>query len=259
MKMPKILFTICAMLIAVSVSAQHVVAHRGMHSVEGAEPNSLAALRAAQDANLYGVECDINMTEDGELVVVHGPWLGEENDADRLNIQRSDLATLRSKRLANGEPVPTLDEFLQQAASNPDMHLYIEIKEHATPQIESEVVRKVVAAVREYRLQSSVTYLSFRQHICNELRRLAPTDTPIAYLAGNLTPRYVEGLGYTDICYTAETLKRRSRWIAEAKRLGLKIGVWTVNSATDARWAEEQGVDYVITDDPMLIRGTLAD
>lgn len=254
MKKSSILLLLCAMLSAVSVSAQHVVAHRGMHSVEGAEQNTLAALRAAQNANLYGVECDVNMTEDGELVVIHGPWLGEEGDNDRLNIQRSDLATLRSKRLANGEPVPTFDEFLQQVASNPNIHLYVEIKEHATPQIESEVVRRVVAAVREYRLQERVTYLSFRQHICNELQRLAPSSTAVAYLAGNLTPRYVEGLGYTDICYTVETLKRRSRWISEAKRLGLRVGVWTVNSVADARWALEQGVDYIITDDPMLVR-----
>lgn len=252
-----ILLLISMLLSVACVSAQHIVAHRGMHSAEGAEQNSLAALRAAEDANIYGVECDVNMTADGELVVIHGPWLGDEGDSDRINIQRSNLATIRSQRLDNGEPVPTLDEFLQQVATNPTIHLYIEIKEHATSWLESEVAQKVVAAVREYQLQDNVTYLSFSQHLCNELRRYAPSSTAIAYLGSNLAPRLVERLGYTDICYRVKTLKRRSRWIAKAHGLGLRVGVWTVNSVDDARWARSQGVDYIITDDPMLVESVV--
>lgn len=237
--------------------AQEIIAHRGYHAAEGAVENTIAALAAAQSADIYASECDVNMTSDGELVVVHGPWLGEKDDPDRLNVQRSDLATLRSKRLSNGEAVPTLDEYLQQAALDTDTRLIIEIKEHATPQIESEVVKGVLAAVKRHKLQGSVEYISFRQHICNELIRLAPAGTQVLYLGGNLTPEYVHGLGYTGISYSLDVLKRRPRWIDEAHRLGLKVNVWTVNSAEDAAWAVESGVDFITTDEPATIADML--
>lgn len=258
--MKRLIFGLClmvAMAIATDVSAQKIIAHRGHHSAKGAEENSLAALRAAHEAGIYAVECDVNMTSDGELVVVHGPWLGKKDDPDRLNIQRSDLATLRSKLLSNGEPVPTLDEFLEVAATCPTTKLIIEVKDHATPQIETEVVRKVVAAVKSYKLQDIVTYIAFRQHVCDEFVRLAPSNTPVMYLSGNLTPEYVKGLGYTGISYSVDVLRRLPRWVDEAHKLGLEVSIWTVNSADDAAWAIKQGVDYITTDNPSMVERAL--
>ena len=253
MKVFRFIATIALLITSGSLSAQNIIAHRGYHAANGAEENSIAALRAAIDAGLYATEFDLNMTEDGEIVVVHGPWLGDKNDADRLNIQRSDFATIRSKQLKNGEVVPTLDEYLAEAAKDGNIRLVIEIKEHATPQIESDVVRKVVAAVKSHKLQERVEYISFRQHICNELVRLAPANTPVSYLGGNLTPRYVKGLGYTGISYSVDVLKRIPRWIEEAHRLGLSVGIWTVNDSEDAIWSISKGVDYITTDNPRIL------
>lgn len=255
LKFIAIAMTATMLCVANGAYAQQIIAHRGHHSVAGAEENSMAALRAALDEGLYATECDVNMTSDGELVVVHGPWLGEKGDPDRLNIQRSDLATIRSKRLKNGEPVPTLEEYLDEVAkSSSSTRLIIEIKDHATPQIETEVVRKVVAMVKARKLHDRVDYIAFRQHVCNELVRLTPSGTSVSYLGGNLTPEYVKGLGYTGISYSVEALKRVPRWIDEAQRLGLSVNIWTVNSAEDAQWAVSKGVDYITTDKPSTIK-----
>ena len=249
-----IALSVVALCYVGNLYAQEIVAHRGYHAAKGAVENSMAALNAAIEAGLSVVECDVNMTSDGELVVVNGPWLGKRDDADRLNIQRSDLATLRSKRLANGEQVPTLDDFLAVMATNEAIRLIIDIRDHATPQIESDVVRKVVAAVKQHKVQGRVVFTASRQHICNELVRLAPSNSEVLYLAGNLTPRYVEGLGYTGIGYSLETLRRLPRWIDEARKLDLKVGIWAVNSADDATWAILQGVDYIATDAPAAVQ-----
>lgn len=258
--MKRLFWCLClviAMTAAEEATAQKIIAHRGHHSVKGAEENSISALRAAHEAGLYAVECDVNMTSDGELVVVHGPWLGKKDDPDRLNVQRTDFATLRSKRLANGEQVPTLDEFLEVAAECPDTKLVIEVKDHATPQIETEVVRKVIAAVKHHKLQDMVTYIAFRQHVCDEFVRLAPSDTPVMYLSGNLTPEYVKGLGYAGISYSVDALRRLPRWIEEAHKLGLEVSIWTVNCSDDASWAVKQGVDYITTDKPSMVERVL--
>ena len=258
MKRLNLIVVVFALLaIACESSAQEIIAHRGNHSVKGVVENSIAALRAAEEAGLGAVECDVNMTSDGELVVIHGPWHGKKEDPDRLNIQRTDLATLRSKLLDNGEPVPTLDEYLDVVAAETSVKLFIDIKDHATPQIETEVVRKVLAAVKHHKLQSRVVYISARQHVCNEFVRLTPAGTAIMYLGSNLTPEYVKGMGYTGISYSVDALKRLPRWIDEARKLDLEVSIWTVNCAEEAAWAVKHGVDYITTDKPTVVERAL--
>ena len=244
-------------LIVSTASAQQVVAHRGFHAANGVPENSLAALHAAQEAELYAVECDVTMTSDGTAIVANGPWLGEKGDKDRLNIQRSDFATIRSKRLENGETVPTLNEYLDEVAKSPTTRLIIDIKSQATPQDETKLVRTIIDAVKERKLQDIVEYAAMHEHVCNELVRLAPKGTLIAYLGGFMTPEYAAGLGYTAICYSIDTYKRIPRWIKEAHKLGLVVNTWSVNNSEDIDWLILNGADYITTDNPTLARKRL--
>ena len=249
-------------MIGITASAQYkapkIVAHRGFHATEGAARNSLNALKAAQDAAFWGSECDLQLTKDGEVLVVHGPYHpGKKGDGPRVNVQTNTKAKVQKILLSSGEKVPTLDEFLEVAAECPDTQLVIEVKDHATPQIETEVVRKVIAAVKHHKLQDMVTYIAFRQHVCDEFVRLAPSDTPVMYLSGNLTPEYVKGLGYAGISYSVDALRRLPRWIEEAHKLGLEVSIWTVNCSDDASWAVKQGVDYITTDKPSMVERVL--
>lgn len=234
------------------LSAQQIVADGGLNSAK-APRNTIASLEAAAKAG-YSVKCDVNLLTDGTIVVVEGPWLGEKGDPDRMNIQRSDYAMLSSKLLANGEAVPTLDSYLDKVAELGNMRLTIEIKEHATPSTESELVKGIVAKVKERKLQERVDYQSTRQHICNELKRMAASSATIFYMGNNLTPEYVEGLGYSGISYTVEAFKRIPRWINEAHKLGIKVAVRGVANAEDGAWAKKSGVDSIITTAPATIK-----
>ena len=75
--MKRLLTLTLAVMTIISASAQYkapkIIAHRGFHATEGAARNSLNALKAAQKAKLWGSECDIQLTKDGEVLVVHGP------------------------------------------------------------------------------------------------------------------------------------------------------------------------------------------
>lgn len=67
---------------ALSVYAQpKIVAHRGFYKTAGSEENTLSSLANAQKLGVYGVEFDVNMTSDGELIVFHGPKITDELDA----------------------------------------------------------------------------------------------------------------------------------------------------------------------------------
>ena len=82
--MKKLLLTGIALVGAALVFAQpRLVAHRGFYTTPGSDENTISSLINAQQLGVYGVEFDVNRTSDGELIVVHGPKVGDRLDAQR--------------------------------------------------------------------------------------------------------------------------------------------------------------------------------
>ena len=250
--MKKFLTLALCLVASTAVFAQtQVIAHRGFHATQNSVRNSLSALKHAQDLGAYGSECDINETKDGVLIVVHGPMHGE------YRVQETDFATLRAKALENGEVLPTLDEYLEQAAKNTRTKLIIEIKDHNTPSRETRVVKNILAAVKKYKLVDDVEYIAFRQHVCDELVKYGPKGIKVAYLNGTLTPEYCKDLGYTGIDYNISVMQKNPQWIKQSHDLGLTVNVWTVNDPEQIKWCIEQKMDYITTDNPLEVNRQL--
>jgi glycerophosphoryl diester phosphodiesterase len=258
MIMKKIFTLAVAALISVAAFAQpQVIAHRGYHAIKGSCRNSIEALKQAQKMGLYGSECDINLTKDGVIVVAHGGLHPDKiyrkgEDIPRLNIQKSTYEELTAIPLENGETIPTLEQYLEQMKKSKKTKLIIEVKNHYTPEKETEIVQKTVEMVAKYGLNDMVEYIAFRPWVCFELKRLAPEGTPIAYLNGDYDPTYVKGMGISGIDYKYDVLKKKPKWIKSCQKRGLTVNVWTVNDEDKLRWVIEQGVDYITTDDPVL-------
>lgn len=101
-------------------------AHRGLHSRDKTVPeNSLAAFTAAVDAG-YGIELDLQLTADGEVVVFHDDDLARMCSVpDKLgDLTFEQLRALRL--LATDQPIPTLREVL--ALVDEKVPLIIELK-----------------------------------------------------------------------------------------------------------------------------------
>ena len=246
-------------MIGLTASAQlkapQIVAHRGFHASEGASRNSLNALKAAQEAAFWGSECDLQLTKDGEILVIHGPKHPGKRDAKKnVDIRKSPMKATQAILLESGEVVPTLEEYLLQLKKSQNTKLIIEIKNQLTPQLETEIVKKTLELVEKHGLQNEVEYIAFRPFVCWELARLAPKGTKIAYLNGDYSPQYCKSMGCTGIDYRFSILKSKPDWIKQAHKLKMTVNVWTVNKEEDIRWCIKNGVDYITTDDPMLVR-----
>ena len=257
--MKRILTVLIAVMIGFAASAQYkapkIIAHRGFHKSEGAARNSLNALKAAQEAGIWGSECDLQLTKDGKVLVVHGPsHPGSKNAKPHVNIHKSTMAKVQAIPLESGEKVPTLEEYLQQLKTSKNTKLIIEIKDQPTPQLETEIVEKTLALVAKYQLEEEVEYIAFRPWVCWELARLAPEGTKIAYLSGDYSPAYCKAMGCAGIDYKYTVLKKRKNWIKQAHKLGMYVNAWTVNKEEDIRWCIQNGVDYITTDDPVLVQ-----
>ena len=88
--MKKIITVAAALLAVVSLQAQpQVIAHRGYHAKQGAARNTLAALENAQQLGVYGSECDVNLTSDGELVVIDSLAVKEGKTKEMVAFQKA--------------------------------------------------------------------------------------------------------------------------------------------------------------------------
>lgn len=86
-----------------------VIGHRGAAGLE--LENTLASLRRAKDLGVDGIEFDVRLTSDRQLVLCHDADLSRVS-AYRTRIDSVTLAELKAVKLHNGETVPTLDEAL---------------------------------------------------------------------------------------------------------------------------------------------------
>ena len=259
--MKKLMTLLVAALATISVSAQHklpeIVAHRGYHQEGGAPRNSIEALKMAQKEGFPWVEFDVNLTADGELLILHGPWHPHHKGANSVNVQTSTKSAVQAILLPNGERVPTFEEWIAQAAKCKKTKMLIEIKGCTTPARDTEVVEKIQAVLKRYKMQNKVAYLVNHEFLVHELMRLAPKGTPVTISLGTYTPTYCHAMGCTIDGRLYSSWRKRPELIKEARALGMKTMAWTVNNPKHIEWLVEQGFDYILTDDPMMMRGVL--
>lgn len=118
----KILLSVCMIVAFQSVWAAKpqtkVIAHRGFWETENSAQNSIASLKKAGAIKCYGSEFDVQMTADGVLVVFH------DAKVQGKVIEDTPYDSLKMIRLANGEAIPTLEEYLQAAKKIGKTRLY---------------------------------------------------------------------------------------------------------------------------------------
>jgi glycerophosphoryl diester phosphodiesterase len=214
----------------------------------------MSALKAAQKLKIYASECDVNLTKDGKVLVVQSGWHPNRKASPKADVQRTTAKKMLEVPYANGEYVCTLEEFLKRVAKKPATKLILDLKSQATIERETKLVEAVLEIVEKAGMQNNVEYLAAHPWAAFELVKKAPEGSKIAYVGNNYDPTYLKGMGCTGLDYNFKILKKKKGWIKQAHKLGMYVNVWTVNKEEDIRWAIQNGVDYITTDDPMLVQ-----
>lgn len=248
------IITLLATLTGNIYAQTEIIAHRGFWDVEGSAQNSISALQNAQKELFYGSECDVHITLDGVAVLNH------DDDIDGLVINEHTFAQLQNIKLKNGESIPTLENYLKVTAEKPKTKLIIEIKPKKDKAQEDKAVEAVLLLVKQTNVEEQIEYISFSEHICQELKRKSPTSI-VVYLAGSpdsaLTPQAIKDGGLDGIDYHFNLINANPHWIKESKELGLTTNVWTVNDEAIMKTMLELGVDYITTDKPLELRAII--
>lgn len=233
-----------------------IAAHRGFWDCSGAGfmENTVASLREAQAAGLWGSEFDVHLTGDAQIVVHH------DRHIEDVDIQTTDLATLREFTLKNGERMPTLDEYLEQGAKCPTTVLVLEFKAQYDTDREDAMVDLALEKIKRHGLYdpSRIMFISFSLNVCRRIAQLAP-DFGNQYLMGDIAPSDLKAEGINGIDYHYGVFQTHPEWIAQAHGLGMSVNVWTVNDAGQIARMAELGVDCITTNDPLLTREILGE
>lgn len=239
------------LLFAYNATAQtQVIAHRGFWKTHASAQNSIAALQKADSLGCYGSEFDVWLAADDQLVVNHDPLYKGKR------MEKSPSTALTVLKLDNGENLPTLAKYLQ-AAKPLHTRLILELKEHNKPERETKAVEKIVALVNKYGLENRMEYISFSLHATKEFIRLAPAGTPVFYLNGDLSPQELKEIKCTGPDYHYSVFRRHPEWIRQSHDLGMKVNAWTVNKTNDMKWLIDRKIDFITTNEPIILKKLL--
>lgn len=236
-----------------------VWAHRGASAYAPQNTNAAFALAAEMGAD--GIELDVHLTKDGEVLVCHDDTVETTSDGKGL-IRDLTLAEIKKFNFAYRAdstqfvdkygfvPAPTLAEVYELLAPT-SMTVNVELKTR-----DEELLRLVAQIAREYKMEKRVWYSSFFHDALTGLLKYAP-EAKIAPLCG---PYDGEPWDYTASLKAAAmhphhgVITGRPEIVREFHRRGLRLHPWTVDDEELMKTLVALGVDALITDVPDAAR-----
>ena len=144
-------------------------AHRGLHG-NGCAENSITAFKKAVDCG-FGIELDIRLSSDGQLVVFHDDTLDRVTKESGKVRERSAKELSKIKLLDTNDTVPTFSDVLRLVDGR--VPLLVEIKEDAGDNSVSEAAVKMLSEYKGDYIVESFNPLSlayFKKHKPEVLR-----------------------------------------------------------------------------------------
>ncbi len=220
-----------------------IFAHRGAHGIE--PENSLEAFQQALAMGCDGIELDVRLTANEQMVVFHDRRL-KRMTGDRNRVDKVSSHYLEGLHL-NGDPtakIPTLEQVLELIGHRAWINLEIKPRLFRT----NGALQKLVNLLRQFRLVDNVIISSFNFKILQEFHALAPEY----HLGFIYRHRIYAWLIDTRILASLHPHHHlvTPRYLERAWQKGLKVLTWTVDREKTIRKMIELEVDAIITDNP---------
>ncbi len=247
-----------------------VVAHRGGAAL--APENTLAAFENALKIGVDMVECDVHLSKDDAVVVMHDFAVsrttngsGEIRDLTLVELKQLNAAAKFFGGSAPPQPVPTLAELLDLVKGKAGIQ--IEIKVGAGNARYPGIERKVIDLVNARGMANDVIVISFDFPTLKEIKTIDPRiKTGALVNATWMTTRLLappekiiaDAMDATGADYFMPPASTVFEELVKAVHArGLKIGTWTVNTEADMRRLADWGVDAITSDKPDELKRVL--
>lgn len=229
-----------------------IFAHRGY---SGKYPeNTMIAFKKALECGVDGIELDVQLTKDGEVVIIHDETIDRTTtgkgfvvDYTYEELERFD-ASFKFKDLGFNK-IPTLREYFQ-LVKDYDIVTNVELKTGINEYLGIE--EKVWELIKEYNLEEKVIISSFNHFSVMRMKYIAP-QLKYGFLSEDWiidAGKYTHSYGVQ--CYHPRFNNLVPDVIKELKKYNLEINTWTVNLEEDMRYLYSNNIDVIITNYPEL-------
>ncbi|WP_079509679.1 glycerophosphodiester phosphodiesterase [Mesobacillus jeotgali] len=238
-----------------------ILAHRG-YAAEYPE-NTLLAFKEAEKAGADGLELDVQMTKDGELVVIHDEKVDRTTDGSGMvkDFNFKDLRQLDARfkfsSLTGKQQIPALEEVLEWLAGT-RLKCNIELKNTIMPYEGME--EKVINMVRKYDLTERIIISSFNHYSIVHSYMIAPEIEIAPLLSEGLYMPWVYAQSIRATGFHPHWRAAPDEIIKASIESGIEVRPYTVNKDTELERLYRVNCSAVITDDPakaFRIRGNI--
>ena len=229
-----------------------IFAHRGASAY--APENTLAAFGLAREMGADGIELDVQMTKDGEVVVIHDERVERTTDGTgwvkdlTLDQIKTLNASMGNEQYPN-EKIPTLDEVFD-LLDDSQMMINIEIKDSRVPYpgLDEKVLEMIDQRDWEYRINMS----SFNHITLAHIRQIGSlVYTGVLFQDVLYEPwNYAHQLWATGLHPHFRYVDSVPNLVEESHNSLLEINTWTVNEVADIDRMLARDVDAIITNFP---------
>lgn len=232
-----------------------IIGHRG---AAGTHPeNTMVSFQAAFEAGAEGIELDVQMTKDGELVVIH------DETVDRTTNGTGYVKDLTLSQLVNFDAsysfaeyrkkasIPTLEEVLRWVSQqNNELFVNVELKNGI---IEYQgIEQRTIDLIFKYHLQKRVIVSSFNHYSLVTCKEIAPEiETAVLYMESLYEPwNYAARIGAKAL--HPHFYAVNPYIVDEAKSRQVEVRPFTVNDKDLMEDLIRQGTSAFFTDFPKI-------
>lgn len=240
-----------------------IYGHRGASAY--APENTMEAFKMAYEMGADGIELDVQLTLDGQLVVIHDETVNRVSDGAGF-VKDMTLGELKSLQFNRTHPeyrdarIPLLEEVLA-FFSQRKFWINIELKNSVFSNDGLEAMTLML--VKKYGMLDRIIFSSFNHFSMRKMAALEPM-AQTAFLTSEIQTNVKQYLqeNQTSIYHPAAYLLERQDLlcgmpqeqdiITDLQESGIRINTWTVNSGKQMRSLCNRGVDGIITNKPDL-------
>ncbi len=240
------------------MSKTKIWAHRGASG--DAPENTLEAFLLAVEQGADGVELDVQLTKDGEIVVIHDETIDRTSNGKGY-VKDYTLEELKQFNFNRTNPsydqaaIPTLREVFE-TLKDTDLTVNIELKNSVI--FYKDLEEKVIELVKSTGMEKRVIYSSFNHYSMMHIKELdAQAKIGFLYADGYIDMPLYGKKYHADALHPALYNLSYKDFISQCKEQGLKLHVWTVNEEADMKALAEAGIDAIITNEPGKCRWVL--
>jgi len=214
-----------------------VIAHRGGGQLFF--ENSFSAFKGVQHLGVDAVECDIQVTADGHLAIMHDSNLKRTTGIDR-KISELTSDEINKIKLLNNENIPMLNDLITEIG----ISLVIELKSMDT-------VDPLIKTISKHpEIINRCIFISFYHEALLYLKHKFPSANCAALIAGfPVDPvSMVKNCGCNTISLNYEGITKD--YVDRCHEGGINVSVWTPNTIEDITTSLNAGVDAIASDRP---------